>query len=404
MRAAQDADRSLVRLVHRPGAFEIAAGRRGVLRERRKVGPSHAAGLGELGIAGPEESLTGGESLLVQSLGFRMERQLDVDRAEQRLHLGAQEGLVGQLLVHPRRATIEEVASRELLPLGAIGIREQEHVLKEALRGLRAMRLSTRHRRLPDRDSEPGENGEQRHERRQDAAAVPHDEFPQAVGRGVGTRQHGQSPQVALDVVAQRCGGRVAPSGLPMKCLEQDGVDVAFQASRRHPIARVSLGAGATAQRGAGALDGLVGHLRRKFRPAGVGAVVRQARRSGARRAPRRASRRRSRSSPARRGSARAPRRRGSGRAAPSAVRRVASSSLAARAAWRCRSRAASPRRRGHQDVRRLEVAMHDEAGGARSRPRRRPRRQRGCASIDAARSRGAYVVIGTPSTCSSTK
>ena len=53
-----------------------------------------------------QQRLTSRQRLLEQPFGLRVERQLLIDVAEQRLHLGPQQRLVGEFRIDPGRAAI----------------------------------------------------------------------------------------------------------------------------------------------------------------------------------------------------------------------------------------------------------------------------------------------------------
>ena len=234
-----------------------------------------AIALGELGLARLEHLLTGPERLLEQRLGLGMERELSVDVAEQGLHLSLQPGLARQLLVDPRRAAVEEIARRQALALGAIGIGEQEDVGQKALRRLGAAGLAAGHVRLPERRAGAAEDGKEGEGRRRDPAAVAAHELAHAVGGGVGAGEDRAAREVALEVVAQRRRRGVAAAGFAVQRLEHDRVDVALEAPRRGLGAVGGYRSRPPAQRGARPFHGLARGERDDLREVGAVALVR---------------------------------------------------------------------------------------------------------------------------------
>src|SRR5439155_1640004 len=60
-----------------------------------------------------------------------------------------------------------------------------------------------------------------------DPHAVPRDELPRAVGNAVPARQHGETVEVALEVLGELLRRRVAPGGLLAERTQHDLVEVA---------------------------------------------------------------------------------------------------------------------------------------------------------------------------------
>ena len=96
-----------------------------------------------------------------------------------------------------------------------------------------AIPLAFGHTRLPDGGRTAARDGQSDESRGGQAQAMPGRELPHPIRPAVGRGQHGPAFQVALQIVGQLIGATVAPLGILAQRLEDDAIDVGVDRAGR---------------------------------------------------------------------------------------------------------------------------------------------------------------------------
>ena len=177
------------------------------------------------------EPLVEGEATPEKPFGVVPKPERLVDAAERAEHLRLHFGLGRELVLDPVRAFGEELPRGDLGPprLGRVGELEQPGEERRDLRRLSGFELGAVALGGEAEGVEPDDGGEHGHDprRRRHADTVAHDELPQPVGGRRAAGFDGDAAPVAADVVGERFGGGVARLGFLRERFERDRVEVA---------------------------------------------------------------------------------------------------------------------------------------------------------------------------------
>ena len=166
------------------------------------------------------------------------------DRVEE---VGLDGRLGGELGPEQPRALLEDLPRRDVLPAGLLGIGDLEEADEELLDARGTQRLRRRVARVRLGAARlPRRAREARHEREEDerggcgAGPVPSKELPRAVEERVRPRADRLAGQVPPQVLPERRGREVPPLRLAAQGIHDDVVEVALQAARRAGSLRIA--------------------------------------------------------------------------------------------------------------------------------------------------------------------
>lgn len=140
-------------------------------------------------------------------------------------------GIEIRLAANPLGGLVEQFAQRDLGVSGHLGIRGTQHLAQESRHGLRSLALSLGVGAQDRHADAEGEEADQSHRGDRHSEDVATDELPEMVERRRGASAHGQTVQVALDIVGELLDRRVSTLRVELLRLERDAVDIAIQSS-----------------------------------------------------------------------------------------------------------------------------------------------------------------------------
>jgi hypothetical protein len=189
----------------------------------------HHSGAQRLGVAGIERFAGRFYGLEQHGLGGVEVFETHQARSDHVEQFDPQFGAQGAAAVDLGLGLLQQVDGRQSIAGPQVRIHVFEYGRDEFLDLLGTLLLRQRNPRLPDGDRRSGEHGESDCSGSADCQSVASHELGQAVPAAVRLRQHWPITKVALDVVNERMHGRIPFFGLLLERLGDDGVEIAFQ-------------------------------------------------------------------------------------------------------------------------------------------------------------------------------